>query len=241
MGRPGVRPALSAMGATVRASSSSTHARVGDEPDEGDSSGRSRAPWALILAGLIVSASAGVAAAQSVPVPPPTSEVSDTIDDVDGVKDDVVDQTKAVTNKVKRKATRAVSRSERVARETVVEIQDAVSGNKRPAETRVATRTKAADKKPGDKRDHRDATAQEGDSRGDENEDGDINTLVDAGNEIEGTRVESARAAPDPTRRQETLPLTGLDPRALSLTGLSLISAGLLLVVRGRPHPVARP
>jgi hypothetical protein len=233
------------MGATVRGSTTTLNTSAGDAPDEGDSSGRSRARWALILAGLlIVSGSMGMAAAQTVPVASPIEDVTETVDDVIvEVKDEVSDKTKSVTGKVTKKARRAVRKSERVTHEAVAEIKQTVAGDEHTSETRVATQAQAKNKKknkkPSRERKRRDTTAQE-DDQGEKNEDGDVNTLVDAGNEIEGTRVRSAQVAPEPESRQESLPLTGFDPRALALIGFGLISAGLLLLAtRDRTLPVA--
>jgi hypothetical protein len=231
-GGRGGRPALSAMGATVRGSNTGTTTSVGDSLEESDSSGRPRAPWGVILSILILSSSAGVAGAQTVPLPPPVEEVTDTVDDiVDEVKEDVGDKTKAV-NKLKKRASREAKKTTRDAERTTDAIRQGDAADETEVQTRASPRAQDRDKKQRDRKNkRRNTTAQEGNSRGDENEDGDVNTLVDAGNEIEGAQVESAQPAPEPTERRESLPLTGFDPRALTAMGFGLIAAGVLLLV----------
>jgi hypothetical protein len=228
------------MGATVRGTNTGGTVIAGDSPEEADSSGSPRAPWGVILSILILSSSAGVAGAQTVPLPPPVEEVTDTVDDiVDEVKEDVGDKTKAV-NKVKKRASREAKESKRDAEKTTDAIRQGVADDGTEVQTRAAPRAQDRDKKQRDRKNkRRNTTAQEGDSRGDKNENGDVNTLVDAGNEIEGAQVESAQPAPEPTDRRESLPLTGFDPRALAVVGFGLIGAGvLMLAMRPRPDAV---
>jgi hypothetical protein len=228
------------MGATVRGSNTGGTSSAGDPPEEADSSGSPRPPWGLILAALIIAGSTGIASAQTTSVTPPLEEATRVVDEtVDKAKATIEDQTTDVTKKVEEQASRVLDKSKRVTGDTTDTLGRGVTKDGTRAEARAAPRNKAREKATRDKKKRGDTTAQAGGSRGDKNEGGDINTLVDAGNEIEGAQAESKQPAPEPTDRRKSLPLTGFDPRTWAVVGFGLIGAGVLvLAMRPRPHTV---
>jgi hypothetical protein len=205
--------------------------------EDGDSAGGRRARLGLVLAGLMVVGAPSLASAQIVPVAVPTP-VEDVTEEVTDTVDEVTKELKKRAKKARRKASQAVDDANRATKNATRKTRR----DPRQHETKVAPRAtpqaKGKARKPDRKRNRRDRTAQEENSRGDKNENGDINRLVDAGDEIEGTQVEALQVEPEPQGRREALPLTGFDPRTFVLMGFTMIVAGIILVTaRPRPRP----
>lgn len=200
----------------------SDHERSG----EGDSSGRRWARLGLTLVGLILVGSRSVAAAQIPPLPDPP-RIEDTVrQTVDGIEDTADD----VAGKLREQADSAQDM-----------VEESLHAPRHEGQTQTRTagahRTRGEPQRPTEGAEE---LAQDR-GRGKKNEDGDINRLVDAGDEIEGTQVEGNQNDPgrDPGR---TLPLTGFDPRSLAAGGLAMIAAGLvLLMVAVRLQPAMGP
>jgi hypothetical protein len=209
------------------------------------------------LAGLVLLlAWPGLAAAQvpSAPTPSPIKEVTDKVQEtVDQVDEELEEQTKSIGEDSQKGASLPIEEASRTIKNATRTVENATRaltnasrhlGDQERGAGQELSQPKADEKargesQPGTKgKDSRRSNRTSQKSSG--NREGDVDRLVDAGNEIEANEVQPLPDDEEPRGRQESLPLTGFQPHAFILMGLMMMVVGALMLAASGPprHPV---